>query len=198
MEAQEASTHGNAGFTTGWTGDALSGRSILPALRTGTWRFDAVHPLRRAAQAAGARVVVECPKAVARLLASSPGVDRVVIKGEALPACDVYLPLLSLPLMLHITPDNVPAKIPYLSIDDETLHRQKEELVPPSASRLGSRGKAIPPTPATTSVHIHCRHLPPSPNFARCNYIACNSAQGRTTRRCVRTLADHRSGRPLG
>ena len=48
-------------------------------------------------------MIVACQKPIARLLASCPGVDQVVVEGSLLPEFAVYAPLMSLPLIFGTT-----------------------------------------------------------------------------------------------
>jgi tetratricopeptide (TPR) repeat protein len=64
--------------------------------------------------ARGARVIVEVPPELARLMASLEGVWRVVTRGETLPAFDYHCPMMSLPLASGTTLSTIPANMPYL------------------------------------------------------------------------------------
>ena len=46
-------------------------------------------------------MIVECPRPLLSLLASCAGIDRLVGRGDELPAFDVQAPLLSLPGIFH-------------------------------------------------------------------------------------------------
>ena len=97
-----------------WTGSPLAGRTILPSQRTGLG--DSLQFVRYAelVKQQGGTVIVACPRPLREIVATCPGVDRVVIAGESPPPFDVHLPLLSLPGIFCTSLDNIPAKVPYL------------------------------------------------------------------------------------
>jgi Flp pilus assembly protein TadD len=111
-----------------WDGALLAGRAIL--LRCEQGLGDAVQFIRYAqpVKDRGGRVIVECPRALARLVATCPGVDEVVAQGDAVPEHDVQAPLLSLPGIFRTTLDNVPNRVPYLFADDDLVASWKTEL----------------------------------------------------------------------
>jgi tetratricopeptide (TPR) repeat protein len=67
--------------------------------------------------AAPAKVILEAPAPLARLLASLPGEARIIAQGEIPPASDLRCSLMSLPAAFSTTLDTIPARIPYLSAD---------------------------------------------------------------------------------
>jgi tetratricopeptide (TPR) repeat protein len=73
----------------------------------------------------GARVAMEVPEALLRLMAGLEGVDELVEKGNALPAFDFHCPLMSLPLAFNTTIESIPHLIPYIhsNIDKEDKWR---------------------------------------------------------------------------
>jgi tetratricopeptide (TPR) repeat protein len=100
-----------------WRGEDLSGRTLLIHAEQGfgdTIQFCRYAPL---AAARGARVIMDVPKPLARLLNSLQGVDQVVVHGEPLPDFDLHCPMLSLPLAFGTTIDSIPADVPYLYAD---------------------------------------------------------------------------------
>ena len=70
------------------------------------------------------RILLECPAALATLLAGHPAVDGVVVQGQPLPPADFHLPLMSLPAALG-GGDVGACAMPYLRV--------------PEASRIPSR-----------------------------------------------------------
>jgi ADP-heptose:LPS heptosyltransferase len=68
--------------------------------------------------ARGARVVLEVQRSLVRLLEHLPGVTEVVAQGDDLPWFDLHCPLPSLPAVLGITLETLPAK-PYLAAAPE-------------------------------------------------------------------------------
>lgn len=97
-----------------WQGEPLEHKTILLCCEQGYG--DNIQFIRFASLLAdwGATVLVNCPdRSLAGLLEQAPGVSRSVTPGQPLPPHDCWSPLLSLPLHLQITPQNLPA-CPYL------------------------------------------------------------------------------------
>jgi TPR repeat/Glycosyltransferase family 9 (heptosyltransferase)/Tetratricopeptide repeat len=100
-----------------WRGEPAEGRTLLIHAEQGlgdTLQFCRYAPL---AAAAGLRVILEVPRPLVRLVRGLRGVDRVVVRGEALPAFDLHCPMLSMPLALGTTVETIPGAVPYLHAD---------------------------------------------------------------------------------
>src|SRR6202000_2320262 len=67
--------------------------------------------------ASEARVILEVPQPLVRLLARLPGVEQIVAQGEPLPAFDMHCPMLSLPYAFGTTREDIPDRVPYLAAD---------------------------------------------------------------------------------
>ena len=97
-----------------WSGAPLDGETVLVHTEQGlgdTLQF--IRYVPRVA-AAGGRVVVECERGLARLVAAVDGVERIVLKDTPLPQHALRVPLLSLPRIAGTTLASVPAEVPYL------------------------------------------------------------------------------------
>jgi tetratricopeptide (TPR) repeat protein len=124
-----------------WLGaESIAGKTVLLHAEQGygdTLQFCRYASL---AHARGATVILDVPDALAMLVRSVPGVDRVLSDSEALPEFDLQCPLLSLPLAFGTTLDTIPADIPYMSADP-TLREQwasrVDALVAPGRLRVG-------------------------------------------------------------
>lgn len=117
---------------TPWTGQPLAGRTLLVHFEQGlgdSFQFVRYAPLL---QRMGARVVFECQPALKRILATAPGIDRLVAHGEPLPACDHHVSLMSLMHRLDTKLDSIPGGVPYLRAEPALVARWRE--------RLGVRG----------------------------------------------------------
>ncbi len=104
-----------------WDGSALTGRTILLYGNQGlgdTIQFIRFAPL---VKESGGRVIVECQKMLAGLLAGCAGVDELVPAGSPLPAFDVHAPLMCLPAILGTTFSTLPANVPYLFADPQRV-----------------------------------------------------------------------------
>ena len=119
-----------------WQGESLAGRTLLVHAEQGfgdTLQFARFLP-RLAAT--GGRVILEAQAPLVPLLRCLPGLDAVIAAGEALPACDCHLPLLSLPDRLGLVePADLAMSAPYLSVPAERLEVWRERL--PSGPRIG-------------------------------------------------------------
>jgi tetratricopeptide (TPR) repeat protein len=102
-----------------WDGSAPTGKTLL--LYTEQGLGDALQFARFVAPLAkrGARCIVYCPEALAPLLATVPGVAQTVSDPGELSRYDAHLPLLSLPRLLGITLDAIPADVPYVTVAAE-------------------------------------------------------------------------------
>lgn len=114
-----------------WKGEDLQGRSLL--IHTEQGFGDAIQFVRYTVLAAqqGARVVLECPGPLASLLATVDGVDQVVQLGQPHPKCDFHIPMMSLPLRMDASIENVPNQVPYLKVPQGIVFRL------PTASQPG-------------------------------------------------------------
>jgi Flp pilus assembly protein TadD len=100
-----------------WHGEAAPGRTLLIHAEQGfgdTLQFCRLAPL---AASRFARVILEVPPPLVRLVRTLRGVDQVVAAGDALPAFDLQCPMLSLPRALGTTLEGIPATVPYLHAD---------------------------------------------------------------------------------
>ncbi len=73
--------------------------------------------------ARGARVALEVPPGLGRLMGSVEGVFHVAEQGVRLPAHDYAIPVMSLAWFLGVTLDNLPATVPYLAPPEEVQAR---------------------------------------------------------------------------
>ena len=99
-----------------WDGAPFPGRTLLLHWEQGFG--DTIMFIRYAAlaKARGGTVLVLAPEPLLSLVATAPGVDRVVGPREPLPPFDLHLPLFSLPWVFGTRLDSVPAAIPYLRV----------------------------------------------------------------------------------
>ncbi len=76
----------------------------------------------------GANIVIECHKELSGLLHSVEGVKHLIIQGEQLPEFDLQCPLLNLPLIFNTTLENIPNKVPYLSVNPHLIQQWKYKI----------------------------------------------------------------------
>jgi tetratricopeptide (TPR) repeat protein len=130
-----------------WDGSPLSGRTILIHAEQGlgdTLQFVRYVPL---VKRCGGRVIVECQAALARLVSSCPGIDRLIPRDDLLPPFDVQAPLLSIPGILGTTLASVPAETPYLLADADLTERWRHELDDSGSFKIGIAWQGNPKFP---------------------------------------------------
>jgi FkbM family methyltransferase len=98
---------------------------------------DTIHFSRFACNVAatGREVILEVQAPLGGLLKSLKGV-RVIRRGEQLPEYDAHLPLMSLPHVLRVTPETIPANVPYLFAEPTRAEAWAKRL-PPGQFRVG-------------------------------------------------------------
>jgi hypothetical protein len=92
----------------------------------------------------GLKVVVECQEPLVRILAGCRGVDELIAQGKDLPAFDVHAPLLSLPGVFNTSLDTIPAAVPYLFADGESVGHWRGELHAAGAFKIGIAWRGSP------------------------------------------------------
>ena len=121
-----------------WLGDfPLDGKTILLHAEQGLG--DTLQFCRYAVLVSklGAKVVLEAPSELIRLLATLDGVDQLVEAGQPLPPFDCHCPLLSLPLAFRTDEASIPSATPYLFADPQATREWRDRLDAVSAeSRL--------------------------------------------------------------
>ncbi len=85
--------------------------------------------------ALGARVLLEVHPPLKGLLSSLAGVKRVLALGDPLPDFDLYLPIVSLPLVFGTHFDSIPRDVPYLHALPAYVERWR--------ARLGERKRPL-------------------------------------------------------
>lgn len=121
-----------------WDGSqSLSGKTIVLHGEQGLG--DTLQFCRYAAlvKALGATVILEVAKPLLTLLQSLQGVDRLVQKGQLLPAFDFHCPLLSLPMACHTELESIPRQTAYLRSDVNKVIAWGRQLGPKQAIRIG-------------------------------------------------------------
>jgi len=89
-------------------------------------------------------VIVVCQETLHPLVASCPGIDRLLGQNVPLPDFDVHAPLLSLPGILGTNLTNIPADIPYLAADAERGASWRRELGAIRELKIGIAWKGSP------------------------------------------------------
>lgn len=120
-----------------WQGERLPNGTVVLATEQGFG--DALHFIRFAplVKQRVANVIVECQPALARLLATCPGVDGVVARGQALPSHAAVAPLLNLPRVLQADGAPQPATVPYLFPAADAVAAWRQRLAGSGAVKVG-------------------------------------------------------------
>jgi Flp pilus assembly protein TadD len=120
-----------------WDGRPLNGQTILIYAEQGIG--DTIQFVRYASlvKELGGTVVMECPKALQRLLETCRGIDRLIGEGDELPSFDAQVALLSLPGILKTTVDTIPGRVPYLYADRGLVDWWHERLRGVPGFRIG-------------------------------------------------------------
>ncbi len=121
-----------------WDGGALDGRTIFLHQEQGYGdmiQFSRYAALVKERAGPDCTVLLECEPALVRLLSGAKGVDKAIIFGSALPAFDVYAPLLSLPKILAPDLNFIPNTTPYLHAPE--LHNMHLPMPLESGLKVG-------------------------------------------------------------
>lgn len=119
-----------------WKGEKINGAVLLLSEQG---FGDSVHFVRYAAQVAERcnRVIVYCPKPLARLMKSCPGVDEVVTWDEPIPDHAAYVPMMSLPFVFKTELDTIPQNVPYFSVQAEDIAAWGKNLAALPGPKIG-------------------------------------------------------------
>ncbi|MBI3840084.1 MAG: tetratricopeptide repeat protein [Planctomycetia bacterium] len=119
-----------------WDGSQLEGRTILLHAEQGLG--DTLQFIRYASDVKdrGATVLVECQAPLLNILASCPGIDRLIAVGSPLPSFDVQASLLSLPSILKLSLENL-SRGAYLCADPALVEQWHADLEGYRGFRIG-------------------------------------------------------------
>jgi tetratricopeptide (TPR) repeat protein len=144
-----------------WEGCSLAGRTILLYAEQGLG--DTIQFIRyaRVLHEQGATVIVECQRALLRLLARCPGIDRLVAEGDPLPPYDVRAPLMSVPYHLGTRVETIPAQVPYLSADPVLVKEWGQRLTALSGFKIGINWQGNPESPHDAHRSVNLKEFTP-------------------------------------
>jgi tetratricopeptide (TPR) repeat protein len=120
-----------------WNGESLAGQTILLHAEQGfgdTLQFIRYAPLIKAM---GATVAVECQPELVRLLATAPGIDRLIARGDPLPPFDLHAPLPSLPGLLHPDQGALAAESAYLHAEPALIETWRRRTAGAGGLKVG-------------------------------------------------------------
>jgi len=115
-----------------WNGQALAGKTIVLYAEHG--QGDAIQfcRLTQAVAERGASVVLAVHPSLKKLLTGLAGTTQVIGQGETMPPYDYHCPLMSVPRVLGITQDTIPAALPYLHADPDKVWDWANRIGTPS------------------------------------------------------------------
>lgn len=144
-----------------WNGYPPHGMRMLLVHEMGLG--DSIHFIRYAPvlKKLGATVIYECPKGLMTILAKMPGIDILFQQGQAPPEHDVYVSLLSLPGLLGMSLESIPADVPYIEPDPALVERWRLELAQYPELKVGINWQGNPGFPGDAHRSIPLRHYEP-------------------------------------
>ncbi len=161
-----------------WDGAPLAGRTILLHAEQGfgdTIQFIRYAPL---VKERGGTVVVECLPGMIGLLGSCAGIDRLIVRGDPLPPCDVQAALMSLPRIFGTTLTTIPAAVPYLAPDPELVRQWQQELSGLRGYKVGIAWQGSPTHLRDASRSIPLRHFAPLARIPGVQLISLQKGRG--------------------
>ena len=114
-----------------WNGEPLEGRTILVWAEQGfgdALQFLRFVPEVKRRAGAGNRVVLEVLGEMMSLAARTPGIDAVSQRGGTPPHFDCHVPLMSLPHVLGMANDALPAAAPYVQANPNLSGHWRQRL----------------------------------------------------------------------
>jgi Flp pilus assembly protein TadD len=123
-----------------WRAEPLAGRRLLVWIEEGAGDCLMVMRYLPLLAAKGAReIVVLADPALARVLQTLPGVNRVATSVEQLPlnTFDVHCPVMSLPNCFATRADTIPRAVPYLTVPKPLQERWAQKLAAIRGPRVG-------------------------------------------------------------
>jgi hypothetical protein len=111
-----------------WDGTLMPGGTILLYAEQGMGDTIMIARYVRMVKARFSTVLLECPSALASMMADCPGVDGIVDPTGPAPAADVQLPLMSLLRVFGTRPDTIPANGPYLFSEPRLRERWRKAI----------------------------------------------------------------------
>jgi len=120
-----------------WRGEPLDGKTILLHAEGGLGDTLQFVRYARLLHDRGARVILQCPKALLEVLSGCPGVELLVNDVQHIPDFDVYAPLMNVPGIVGTTSVNIPADVPYILADPVRTAFWKDQLSSSDGLRVG-------------------------------------------------------------
>ncbi len=119
-----------------WRGDRAPGARLLVVAEQGLGDTLQAACLIKSIRAQVGPVTVQAPSSLLRVLARLPGVDQVLDERAGRPEFDLWLPIMSLPGLLGVSPGQAAPKAPAL-VADPILAAAWARRLPASGRRIG-------------------------------------------------------------
>jgi tetratricopeptide (TPR) repeat protein len=161
-----------------WNGEPPAGRSILVHCEQGLG--DAMQFCRyaRILREQGADVtLVAAPRLHAILRTLSPDI-RIVGEAARLQEFDFQIPLMSLPMKMKTTAENIPSWSSYLSADPERVLLWKRTLATAEGFRIGISWQGNPASPAEQGRSVPLRFFEPLSRHSSVRLISLQTMVG--------------------
>ncbi|MDE2030231.1 MAG: tetratricopeptide repeat protein [Alphaproteobacteria bacterium] len=118
-----------------WQGESLSGKTLFLYAEQGFGDSLQMARFIPLLIKQGAKIVAEMPPALVTLMRSLDGAPQIIVKGDPIPDFDFYCAMMDLPGAAGTELDTIPADIPYLRADADTIAAYREKLS--GARRIG-------------------------------------------------------------
>jgi tetratricopeptide (TPR) repeat protein len=127
-----------------WQGESLQNKTLLLSTEQGFG--DTLQFIRYAhiARKLGAEVIFRSPSALVTFLQQSLPEIQVISREAPLPACDYWLPLMSMMRVLNTDLTSIPADVPYLRADAELIEKWQTRLAAYPGFRIGIHWRGRP------------------------------------------------------
>ena len=126
----DAMKHATRGFAAReWRGENVTGKTVLIYGEQGFG--DSLHYCRYVPMVAalGARVVLDVPEPLVRLMTTLKGIDKVIASGQPLPYFDYCIAVMDLPDIFKTRVETIPAATPYLFAHPADIAEWQKNLV---------------------------------------------------------------------
>jgi tetratricopeptide (TPR) repeat protein/ADP-heptose:LPS heptosyltransferase len=161
-----------------WDGSPLAGRTIMIYPEQGlgdSIQFVRFLPLL---QQQGGKVVFECQRALVNLLSSCRGFDALVPEKTPLPPFDVQAPMMSLPHLLGVHSEAVPAEAPYIFPEPNRIRLWGQLLAHLSGFKVGIAWQGNPRFKADRHRSVPLRHFAPLASVPGVRLISLQKGKG--------------------
>ena len=140
-----------------WTGEPLAGKTILLHGEQGFG--DDIQFIRFLPQVAamGAKIILRVEPSLVRLLSTIEGVDQIIDSKAPVPEADYSLSLLSLPHLLGVEIDSIPANLPYLHPDPADVAAWAKKLEECPGLKVGIAWAGAPRPGASEAMLLDSR-----------------------------------------